>query len=142
MKYPKFLKENSTIGVPAPSSGAKDLKKINHYHKALEVWQSFGYSCILSENLYSEDRGRSASSKDRASEINEMFLSDEIDGIVCASGGDFLVEILPYVDFQLLVQNPKFVIGFSDPTALLYPITSKYDIATILWRKFFIPWCR
>lgn len=50
---------------------------------------------------------------------------------MCASGGEFLLEILPYIDFDLLKNNPKFVCGFSDPTGLLYPITTKCDIATI-----------
>ena len=50
--------------------------------------------------------------------------------------GDFLVEMLPYVNFELLKQNPKYVAGFSDPTGLLYTITTKYDIATIYGQNF------
>ncbi len=56
--------------------------------------------------------------------------------ILCATGGDFLIEILPYVNFELLKDNPKFIVGFSDPTGLLYPITTKYDIATIYGQNF------
>ena len=56
--------------------------------------------------------------------------------ILCATGGDFLVEILPFVNFDLLLDNPKLVAGFSDPTGLLYPITTKYDIATFYGQNF------
>ena len=34
MIYPKFLKDHDTIGVPAPSAGSKDKKKINRYRDA------------------------------------------------------------------------------------------------------------
>ena len=78
---------------------------------------------------------RSADEKTRARELNEMFESNS-NGIICASGGEFLVEILPYVDFLKLADNPKWVEGFSDPTGLLYTITTKYDIATIYGTNF------
>ena len=32
MKYPKFIKENDTIGIIAPSAGAYDIKKKNSLH--------------------------------------------------------------------------------------------------------------
>ena len=136
MKYPKFLKEPSTIGIPAPSDGAKDDCKRNKYNSAINKWQEIGYKLVLSKNLFHSNMGRSASAKERGEELNKMFLDKEIDGIICASGGDFLVEMLSYVDFSLLVKNPKLVIGFSDPTGLLYPITTKYDIATIYGSNF------
>ena len=41
-----------------------------------------------------------------------------------------------YVNFDLLQKNPKYVAGFSDPTGLLYTITTKYDIATIYGQNF------
>jgi len=65
-----------------------------------------------------------------------MFANKDIDVILCASGGEFLTEILSYVDFELLKKNPKLVAGFSDPTGILYPLTSKYDIATIYGSNF------
>ncbi len=136
MYYPNFIKENSTIGIPAPSDGAKDERKKNKYTSAIKKWQEMGYHLILSDNLFHSYMGRSASAKERGTEMNKMFQDENIDGIICASGGNFLVEILPYVDFSLLVKNPKLVIGFSDPTGLLYPITTKYDIATVYGSNF------
>lgn len=34
MKYPKFIKENDTIGIIAPSAGAYDIKKKNKFINA------------------------------------------------------------------------------------------------------------
>ena len=136
MNYPQFLKEHGCIGVPAPSAGAGTEQYANAMKQAANYLKNLGYKLELSKNLYNDIRGRSALAKDRAKEVNDMFANKSIDMILCACGGDFLVEILPYVDFELLKQNPKLVAGFSDPTGLLYPITTKYDIATIYGQNF------
>ena len=136
MQYPKFIKENSCIGIPAPSDGAIDSYKKNKYKQAKKYLESIGYKIILSNNLFKSKKGRSASAETRGKEINEMFSKEEIDLILCAAGGEFLVEILPYVNFELLKKKIKYVVGFSDPTGLLYPITTKYDIATIYGSNF------
>ena len=136
MFYPEFLKEKNTIGVPAPSDAARDSKKANKYKHAIKYFEDNGYKLKLSKNLYKSVMARSSDAKTRGKEINEMFKDKNIDFIMCASGGEFLVECLPYVDFNLIKNNPKFVAGFSDPTGLLFPITTKYDIATIYGNNF------
>lgn len=136
MKYPEFLKDNGTIGVPAPSDASNDIKNTNKYKHSIKYFEDNGYKLKVSKNLYTSNLGRSADAKTRAKELNEMFKSKDIDFILCASGGEFLVECLPYVDFNLIKENPKFVAGFSDPTGILFPITTKYDIATIYGNNF------
>ena len=100
-----------------------------------------GYKVIQSKNIYNSKMARSADAKERAQELNSMFENDDINFIICAAGGEFLVECLPYVDFNKLEQSPKFVQGFSDPTGLLFQITTRYDIATIYSMNFgdFVP---
>lgn len=138
MKYPKFLEKNNCIGVPAPSDGAfnGDEKEITRYKNAKKKLENLGYRVELSNYIFNSEKGRSADCKLRAQELNEMFESKEIDAILCATGGEFLVEILPYVDFEKLAKNPKWVEGFSDPTGILFPLTTKYDIATIYGNNF------
>ena len=136
MRYPDFIKKDSTIGVPAPSAGADTIERQNKKNNAKKKLEKLGYKIELSQNINNSVRGRSATAKIRAEEINSMFENTDIDMILCAAGGDFLVEILPFVDFELLKSNPKYVCGFSDPTGLLYPLTTKYDIATIYGHNF------
>lgn len=131
MIYPKFIQQNSKIGIPAPSDGAYDeLSKIR-YKNAKSNLQNLGFNIIESKNLFNSDKTRSSDAITRANELNEMFGDNTIDLILCATGGEFLVEILPYLDFSKIVKFPKFVQGFSDPTNILYTLTTKYDIATI-----------
>ena len=136
MIIPKFIKKESVIGVVAPSDGADNELKLKRFKNACSKLESLGYKIKLSDNVFNSFMGRSASEKQRAKEFNEMVSDKNVDLIMCASGGEFLLEILPYIDFELLKNNPKFVCGFSDPTGLLYPITTKCDIATIYGKNF------
>jgi muramoyltetrapeptide carboxypeptidase LdcA involved in peptidoglycan recycling len=136
MQYPNFLKHGSTIGVPAPSDGMKNDTKKNSEKYAEKKMMDLGYNLVVSKNIMNSNFGRSASAIVRANEFNEMFKDNNIDFIICASGGDFLLEMLPYIDFELIKKHPKFVAGFSDPTGIMFPITTKYDIATIYGLNF------
>ena len=136
MIYPKFLTKGDTIGVPAPSDGAYDELHINKQKNAKLKMEQNEYNIIQSKNIYNSKMARSATAIERAEELNTMFEDENIDFIICAAGGEFLVECLPYVDFTKLTNNPKFMQGFSDPTGLLFQITTKYDIATIYGMNF------
>ena len=136
MIYPKFLKEGNTIGIPAPSDGSYCEQDINRFNSAKKQIEEKGYKAILSENVYKSNRGRSADAQVRADELNKMIANEKIDFIWCAAGGEFLVEMLPYVYFEKLITSPKWVEGFSDPTGILFPLTTKYDIATIYGNNF------
>lgn len=136
MIYPKFLKKGNTIGVPAPSDGAYDELHINKQKNAKLKMEQNGYKVVQSKNIYNSKMARSATAVDRAEELNSMFGDKNIDFIICAAGGEFLVECLPYVDFNKIINNPKFVQGFSDPTGILFQLTVKYDIATIYGMNF------
>ena len=131
MKYPNFINNNGRIGIIAPSDGSSDNYKKNKYKNAIKRLEKLGYKLEISNNLFKSINGRSSDTKTRASEVNDMFKNKNIDLILCACGGEFLIETLPYINFNYLVDNPKYVCGFSDPTGILYTLTTKYDIATI-----------
>lgn len=131
MIYPEFLQKGNTIGVPAPSSGAYDEMHINKQKNAKKKLEEMGYKVEFSKNINISEKARSASAETRGKEINEMFENKNIDFIICAAGGEFLVEALPYINFEKIAENPKYIQGFSDPTGILFPLTTKYDISTI-----------
>lgn len=136
MIYPKFIKEGDTIGVPAPSSGARDFLKANCFKNAELKLKELGYNLEISNNILKNEMARSADAIARAQEFNKMIDNDNIKYIICAAGGEFLIEILPYLKLNKIKSNPKWIQGFSDPTGILYYITTKYDIATIYGRNF------
>ena len=58
MIYPKFLKKNSSIGIPAPSDGASNLQYVNRYKNAKLNLENLGYKLQLSNNLFSSKMSR------------------------------------------------------------------------------------
>jgi muramoyltetrapeptide carboxypeptidase len=126
IKYP-FLSHEATIGVTAPSSGVP-----NELHELLKTacnrLKSKGYNLILGETVWTQDKAKSAPAKKRADEFNEMMLDDKIHIIIPPWGGELLIEILEYIDFENI--KPKWLLGYSDLSLLLLAITLRTGIAT------------
>ena len=55
-----------------------------------------------------------ASAKERADDIHEMFLDDEVKAVISTIGGDHSNQILKYLDFEIIKNNPKIFMGYSD----------------------------
>lgn len=128
MIYPEFPKEGSVIGICAPSAGVGG--KLESFDMSLEALHESGFETYETASVRSDDYP-SAPADVRGAEFNQMFADDDIDLVLCASGGDFCSEILPFVDQKLLKKKPKWFSGYSDPTAIELLMTTKLDIATI-----------
>lgn len=128
MNYPKFLEKNATIGITAPSSGVG--YKIDEFEKSLQTLKNYGYNIIETKSVRKKGI-TSTTPKKRAQELDELVTDNKVDMIMSASGGDFLLEMLPYINWQHIKENPKWIMGYSDPTSILYITTTRLDIATI-----------
>jgi muramoyltetrapeptide carboxypeptidase LdcA involved in peptidoglycan recycling len=53
----------------------------------------------------------------RAQDLMDAFKDDSIKAIITLTGGDDTIRLLPYIDFDVIKNNPKIFIGFSDTTA-------------------------
>ena len=128
MIIPKFLNNGDTIGITACSCGV--LRKIEKYEKSIKQFQDRGFEIVETNNVRTD--GYVSSDKvTRARELESLFLDDNVDMLAIASGGDFLYDMLDEVDFKILKDNVKWLAGSSDPTSLLYILTTNYDIATL-----------
>ena len=128
MKYPKMLKKGSTIGVTAMSAGVG--KKIDEYELSISKLKENGFNIVETESVR-VNHFISNTGENRAKELDELICDENIDMVMCASGGDFALEMLPYVNWENIKNNPKWIMGASDPTSILYYVTTKLDIATI-----------
>lgn len=128
MIYPAFPHEGSFIGICAPSAGVG--YKLDYFALSLETLEDEGYQMYLTESVESEDCP-SAPAAVRGDEFNLLFADEDIDMVICASGGDYAVEMLPYIDEETVRNNPKWFSGYSDPTTIEMLFTTVYDIATI-----------
>lgn len=132
MIFPKYLSGNNKIGVTAPSAGV--TKECDHYRfeNACKHLKEKGYNVTFTDNVFKSDEyGRSSDKETRAREFMSLINDTSIDYIVSAKGGDYLAEMLPYIDFEAIKKNPKWIQGYSDNTSILFATTTLCDIATV-----------
>ena len=128
MIYPSFLKQGDTIGISAPSAGVG--RKLDSFDLSLETLKKKGFNIKETEHVRVNDP-RGGTAKERGDELNQLFKDKDVDFVMCAAGGDFLNEMIPYISFNTLKKHPKWIMGASDPTSILYPYTTLCDVATI-----------
>ena len=128
MIYPKFLNKNDIIGICALSAGVGH--KIDKFNDSLEVLKNQGYKTKETKSVRVNSLV-SNTAKERAKELNELITDKNINMIMCASGGDSQLETVPYINYENIKKHPKWLMGASDPTNLLFIVTTMLDIATI-----------
>ncbi len=132
MNYPEKLKKGDLIGICAPSEGISEEEKIKKLEKAEAQLVQLGYRVIETESVRLEEKGRSCSAKQRAEEFMGLWENEEVKLILCAAGGDFLCEMLDYLDFDKINQSkPKWIQGYSDITGLSFLFNTILDIPTM-----------
>lgn len=136
MIQPAYLQIGDTIGITAPSDGNKkevDFCRLDH---GKETLIKKGFSVIETKHVRHSEKGRSCDAKTRANEFMELIQNKEVKAIVSAKGGDYLCEMLSYLDWELIQANPKWIQGFSDNTGILFTITTLCEIATVYSNNF------
>ncbi len=121
MKFitPQRLNPGDTVAVISPSAGLPNLFP-HIFNYGISVLQEefnlkvkeMGTARAANERLYNNP-------KQRAEDLNQAFADPNIKGIFCSIGGDDAIRILPYLDLELILRNPKIVIGSSDNTTFL-----------------------
>lgn len=131
MIFPDFLQKGDTIGITAPSDGNRKPLDFARLDLAKERINELGLVTKETENVRRSDgRGRSSSKEQRAEQFMKLWDDPDVKYIFSAKGGDFLMEILPLLDFERIRRNPKWFQGFSDNTGLTYSIAVNCGIAT------------
>ena len=132
MRIPKRLKVGDIIGICAPSAGINKPEKQIRLDEAIKRLEALGFKVVESESVRNDIDGRSASKEIRAKEFMDLYLNPDISAIIFASGGDFLVEMLDFVDFEEIRNaDAKWLVGYSDITGINLPITTITDTATL-----------
>ena len=132
MNYPEKLKIGDTIGICAPSDGITKESKQIKLDEAIKALKNMGYNVIETESVRKSANGRSAPAKKRAEEFMELLENDDVKLIIFATGGDFLCEMLDYLDFEKIKKlKPKWLQGYSDITGINFLFNIILDIPTV-----------
>ncbi len=126
MIKPKRLKRGHILGIVAPASPTSKEK----IEKACEKLSQMGFRVVVGKNCHSQYGYLTAEDKLRAEELNSMFTNKDIDGIICLRGGYGTPRILDLLDYELIKNNPKVFVGYSDITSLHIALNKYADLVT------------
>ena len=132
---PQAIKRGDTIGVVAPSNPIVG-KNIEELNKAKEIVEKDGFKVVFSKNIFSNTNGYTATAKEKAEDINEMFRNQDVKMIWCAKGGNNSNSVFEYLDYELIKKNPKIICGYSDITSLTNMIHEKTGLVTFSGTNF------
>ena len=121
MIQPKALQKGDTVGLVALACKVDfDLIK-----PAIEVIENiWGLNVVLGTSLTSKYHQFAGTDEIRANDFQLMLDDPNIKAIISARGGYGSSRLLDTIDFTNFIQNPKWVTGFSDITAVLCHIHS------------------
>lgn len=127
--FPKRLQPGDEIRVIAPSRSMAIIKGAQ-IEIAEGRFNQLGFKVTYGKHVHNHDEFFSSSIEDRIEDLHDAFKDPNVKGIFTAIGGYNANQILKYIDFELIKNNPKILIGYSDITALSLAIYQKTGLIT------------
>ncbi|MDO5353869.1 MAG: LD-carboxypeptidase [Clostridium perfringens] len=125
-----FLNKGNKIGIISCSNGLS-IKNKNIIDELKLNLKSLDIEMVEGDTLYAKEYNLfSGTGEEKARALEKLFLDKDIKMIFDISGGDLANEVLDFLDFNLIKENPKPFFGYSDLTVLLNAIYSQCDITT------------
>lgn len=127
--YPDKLKIGDEIRIVAPSRSmailSDELKDI-----ANKRFKELGFKLTFGKNVIEKDDFASSSIESRIEDLHDAFQDKNVKVILTVIGGFNSNQLLKYLDWELIKNNPKILCGFSDITALNNSIIAKTGLVT------------
>ena len=128
---PPALQPGDLLRVIAPSGA---MREVEAFEKGVEIWRSRGYQVKVDDNVSDRYGYLAGTDENRRRQLQEAWHDPECKGILCARGGYGSARLLedwtwqardkeaPIPNSQSPLPTPKWLIGFSDVTGLLWSL--------------------
>ncbi len=123
---PRGLREGATVALIAPSSPPSAEKLA----KGIANLTQFGFKIVEGKSLRAFNGYLAGSDAERLSDLHWAFKNPEIEAVWCIRGGYGATRLLPNINYDLIRQHPKPLIGYSDVTALHLAIHQRTGLVT------------
>ena len=121
------LKKGDTIGIIAP---AGPVRNETDFSAGLKILTDLGFKTRYRNDILRHNDFLAGTDQERLNELHELWRDPEVKGILAVRGGYGCLRLLPDLDFTLIREQPKMLIGFSDLTVLLSAIQQKTGLIT------------
>lgn len=126
MMIPEKLKKGDTIQLIAP---AKAIDK-TYIDFAVDYWKMNSFKVKIGENCLGQHHYFSGTDAERASDLQNAIDDENVKAIICARGGYGCIRLIDKVNWASLINQPKWLIGFSDITVFHHHL-AKLEIASM-----------
>ena len=127
---PQKLKAGDEVRIITPSNGMNILGK-DTIEIATQRLQDLGLKVTFGKYVYeTTDDYAMASVEHRVEDIENAFKDKNVKAILTAIGGLNTNQVLNYIDYDIIKDNPKILCGYSDVTSLLDTIYAKTGLVT------------
>ncbi len=113
---PPYLKTGDTVAIVAPSGILKD--RTDEVEQAKRLLKSWGLNYVVGKHVFSKDNHFAGTDDERCEDFQKALDDPKISAIWSARGGYGTVRILDKLDYTKFKKNSKWIIGYSDITAL------------------------
>ncbi len=126
---PPKLERGDEVRIVAP---ARSLQFISESSReiALQRLRDIGLEVTLGEHVNESDMFDSTTIENRVEDLHEGFRDDNVKAILTVIGGFNSNQLLDYLDYDLIRENPTILCGYSDITALHNAIYAKTGLVT------------
>lgn len=121
------LREGNTLALVNPAGATAHRVEIDIL---VESMNALGLKVKLGKHVLSRYGYLAGGDEERATDVMDQFADESVDGILAMRGGWGCARILPRLNFDIIRQNPKVLIGYSDVTALLLAVHAKTGLVT------------
>lgn len=126
-QIPPYLKPGDIIGITCPA-GYINREEVLPSLRIMERWE---FNIRIGNTVGMRDYSFGGTDADRAKDLQAMLNDPNIKAIMCGRGGYGTARILDQLDFSRFQRHPKWIIGFSDITALHCHVNRHFGIATL-----------
>jgi len=113
---PNYLKAGDTVAIVAPS-GILDNRE-REIDQAKDLLKSWDLNVVVGKHVFSQANHFAGTDDERCEDLQKALDDPTISAIWCARGGYGTVRILDRLDYTKYLEHPKWLIGYSDITAL------------------------
>jgi muramoyltetrapeptide carboxypeptidase LdcA involved in peptidoglycan recycling len=129
MTFPEKLKKGDLVRVVAPASSLGIISEENR-KIANQRFEEIGLRLSFGEHVEEMNDFHSSSIESRVADLHAAFADPEVKMIMPVIGGFNSNQLLQYLDWELIRNNPKILCGYSDITALNDAIYTKTGIVS------------
>jgi muramoyltetrapeptide carboxypeptidase len=125
--HPAYLKKGDTIAITCPA-GYIGFEDIQPAVKQMEGW---GFKVRVGNTVGKRDFTFGGTDEERARDLQILLDDPNVKAIMCARGGYGVARIIDKISFTRLKERPKWIIGFSDITALHLHINRNFPMVSL-----------